>query len=155
MEMTNQSILSKEKSWLSDLKDGNDIEDKLMRLMWNRYRNQIIYIHHPGWHFKDYDIAFKKDCWRIRTLEVKYDRQSQKTGNIAFELAYYWKPSGIACTKAELIVYYTDWQWRWANTDGLLDKIIMMWREVKWGDDMASKLYLLRFEEFKTIFTPL
>jgi hypothetical protein len=78
---------------------------------------------------------------------------SWQTGNVAFEVAFAWHPSGIATTKADIIVYYLEWKrWR-AKTDMLLISVINVWREVKWWDNQASTLYLVSLKDFETIFT--
>lgn len=148
-----QQQLSNEKKRLKDLADWELIEDKLMWLIYNRVKEVLIYMHHPGWCFKDYDIAFKKDCWNIRTIEVKYDRMAGDTGNVAFEYEYYWKPSWIFTTKANIVIYYVNNDFYWATTDHIKWFLELHWRKVVWWDNQASSLYLLNIEEFETLFT--
>ena len=55
---------------------------------------------------KDWDI-FVPELWI--TIEVKYDKKSEKTGNFLIETFYNWKPSGILTTKSDWWAIVDKW----------------------------------------------
>lgn len=49
-------------------------------------------------------------------IEVKRDRMAKRTGNIAIEITYKGKPSGISTSKAAIWVWEVDGTYWWAYT---------------------------------------
>lgn len=92
------------------------------------------------------------------TAEVKYDRESIDTHNIAFEYKYKGEPSGISTSKAIdwIQIYYSDkWvysQIRKINLQSFLKSNIQYFKRVKGGDDMQSCLILVPTSEFEKSF---
>jgi len=100
-------------------------------------------------YFKDYDIEITKDG-KVSTIEVKSDRQSSITGNMAIECEYNNQPSGITSTKADYFVYFVVHKDRdecyCFPTEELRD-IVSTCRKVSGGDGYRSKMYLLKISD--------
>lgn len=108
----------------------------------------------------DYDLICKVDKTKF-TIESKYDRYSQKSGNLAIE--YYnpksKKPSGITSTKATiwgLIINDMDYQTIWITKVDTLRDFIKNNKPSKTiesvGDGNAS-IHLYKVENILPIFT--
>lgn len=86
-------------------------------------------------------------------VEVKADRLSHLTNNIAIEYECFNEPSGISTSEADFYIYfiikpnneYTVYKFK---TDELKD-IIKNCRIVRGGDMKASKMYLLNVNKIK------
>lgn len=88
-----------------------------------------------------------------RHVEVKHDRQWKETGNIALEIEYNGKPSGIMTTKATHIAYVLDMQVYITKTETLLKWITHnKLKKVKGGDGMRSKFLLIPLQKFRQVF---
>jgi len=85
------------------------------------------------------------------SYEIKRDAMAKRTGNIAIEMEYKGKPSGIYATKAGVVVYAIEGTYWWCYTDDL-----KTWLEnnenkyeIKYGGDGAkSKLALIKAFDF-------
>lgn len=92
-------------------------------------------------------------------IEVKADRLSYHTNNIAIEFECFDNPSGISISEADYYIYfiikpnneYTVYKFK---TDELKD-IIKNCRIVSGGDMKASKMYLLNVNKIKNFITRL
>ncbi len=83
----------------NDLSFGNEYERKLID-----YIEHDKYIIKEGY-FPYYDIKFKKDGKKTR-YEVKADRLSYKTCNMAIEFECSNKPSGIQISRSDYYAYF-------------------------------------------------
>ncbi len=100
---------------------------------------------------KEYDIDIPEI---IETMEVKYDRLSKKTGNVAIEFEFCGKPSGVNATTANkwCIVFGKEdgWFFCFVAVDKL-KKLCENKRAVSGGDDYLAKMYLLPIAELLTL----
>lgn len=135
----------------NDLSFGEAFELELLKyISYDSYKK-------PQGKFKDYDLEIISN--NINTYyEVKCDRMSFKTGNIAIEYECFDKPSGIESTKADYYGYFI------LNPNGydlyivpvsqikeFINKKIYK-RTVKGGDYFKSHMYLFDlsvFNEYK------
>ena len=88
-------------------------------------------------------------------VEVKTDREWQKTGNVALEYLYKGEPSGISSTHANIYVYVLDginafWYCGVNELKTYLKNIKT--KRVKGGDGNQSDLILLTLSQFHAIF---
>lgn len=102
------------------------------------------------------------DCWIINKedekvfFEVKADRMTQRTGNMAIEFECSGKPSGITATEADYWAYFIHGtkEYYLIPTDEIRQRIAdkAYAREVKGGDGWRSRMYLFPrcvFEAFR------
>lgn len=127
-----------------DLPFGKKGEDFVLQVIQTKYPKA----HKIEGKFKPYDIFVPEKETKV---EVKTDRMSKTTGNVAIELECYNKPSGLTSTEADFwaFIYYFQPMAHW------MMKMVPVWklkRDVfnhneKWyvtgGDDNASKMYLM------------
>jgi len=103
-----------------------------------------------GYH-KEWDLFVpEKDIG----IEVKSDRMSKKTGNVAIEYSYGGEPSGIEATKAEWWVYITEDTLYWIKAKRIKQCIKENKLEpIKFppieGDFKKKSLYLIKETLFK------
>jgi hypothetical protein len=95
---------------------------------------------------------------RVSYFEVKTDVYERDTGNMAIEIRYRGKPSGISHTEAEFFVYYykNSGEMYMIKCDELRDLIkqnIKKLKVVMGGDYNQSELVLLNREEYGNHFT--
>lgn len=98
-----RKIISRGK-FLSDLKDGKGAEKYVAEIYKDNFYPTCDYIsYHIG---KEFDISFSFPRKTSIHMEVKFDKMSNKTGNLCFELFDHKnEPSGVLATKAHLMVY--------------------------------------------------
>ena len=91
------------------------------------------------------------------TFEVKTDVYPNDTGNMAIEIRYKGKPSGISHTEADWFIYwYRDlsfnnlWMIKVDDLKSLIKK--NKFKIVKGGDDNQSQLVLIPRKEYKEHF---
>lgn len=92
------------------------------------------------------------------SAEVKFDRESKKTGNVAIEYRYKGKPSGISTSKAyEWIIIYFNHEWIYSR----IERVRLMafvkanfehLKKVKGGDNNQSSLVLIGTPLFSETF---
>lgn len=105
---------------------------------------------------KNYDLVIIKDGIKTK-IEVKCDRLSYKTGNLAIEYIYKNQPSGIKTSKADYYIYFV------IHPDNKhtvykfpIEKLKILCRgrrSVTGGDNNKSIMYLLPvsdLDKFKT-----
>ncbi len=92
----------------------------------------------------------------LGAVEVKYDRQALKTGNIAVEFEYRKKPSGLNATHATNWVFVTD-EGAWIVPTGVLREhtIVHQFPIKTGGDKKASHFYLIPYQFIKDNYTNL
>lgn len=129
-----------------DLKEWQDIENLFVSIL--KQKNQWCSIEQPEWYFKDYDLKLTKANWDVFTFEIKYDRMCTSTGNVAIEVSYNSKPSGVIRSISDYIVYYIDGNFRCIKTEELRNKIKDL-KTIRWWDNSLSELVLVK----KDIFT--
>lgn len=92
------------------------------------------------------------------TVEVKYDRESIKTGNIAFEYKYNGRPSGISTSTAldwVQIYFYKYWvfsQIRTKNLKMFLKLNSKYFKKTMGGDNNKSHILLVPVSYFDETF---
>lgn len=109
----------------------------------------------------DYDLKFRASKRsKPFTVEVKFDKMSEKTGNIAIE--YYnpkaGKDSGIASSKADIWVYVLPDQSAWAVNLLELQCYVLEnkpIKNVKLGGDKNASLYLYKKDILEILFVRL
>jgi hypothetical protein len=96
----------------------------------------------------------------LRTVEVKKDYKTHKTGNIAVEFESRGKPSGIATTEAEwwaFVLVNKDFDntmimlFKTGNLMKACRKYINTNRDVYGGDDDTSRMILLPLQDTLTL----
>lgn len=123
-----------------DLQLGNKYELKALEYI--EYDNYVI----SQGNFKPFDIDVIKDDKHIY-YEVKCDRLSYKTGNIAIEYECSNKPSGISTTKSDYYIYFVIYPTKeicFKIPTKELKELIKDCRSVRGGDGYRSKMNLLK-----------
>lgn len=127
-----------------DLPLGKSGEDFVLQIVQRKYPKA----HRIEGNFKPYDILVPETDTKI---EVKTDRKSQETKNVAIEVECYGKPSGLTSTEADFwaFIYWFHPKEAWYM------KMVPTWKlkrdvfnDKKWfvmgGDHRASKMYLMK-----------
>jgi len=130
-----------------DLKDWQKIEKEFYDILVTNNPNTEI-VMAPNRYFPDWDIMMNNNV----KFEIKYDRQSAKTGNIAIEVSYKWNPSWIFASEADFVVYKIEDEFRITGVTTLLRKVAK-YKRIRWWDNKDSELILMKVKEAKEIFT--
>ncbi len=102
----------------------------------------------PDWDIKA--SAIKNGIPIERTYEVKHDIVSDTSGNVWFEYSYDWHPSGIYTSKADYIVYKLGDKFYCVDRLKLIIELTKLsTRDVVWGDNNKSQMFLIDKEAFK------
>jgi len=140
------------KNFYKDLKFGHKYESELATYLKPYYKN----INVIKEKCKYYDIICYTENDKEETYEVKSDRISFKTGNIAIEYKCSNKDSGIMVTKANFYAYYiikneTEFDLYIIPTEEIKNKINSKdyKRTLKGGDGWKSEMYLFDLTVFK------
>lgn len=136
-------------NFLNDLKFGKKYENELLKYLYYDSYETIDGI------FKDYDLKININQKSI-TYEVKADRITYKTNNIAIEYECSKKKSGISTTKADFYAYFI------IKPNDNYDLYIIPTKDIKTfikenkfikivngGDNYKSKMYLFSIDLFK------
>lgn len=104
---------------------------------------------------KSHDIKLVHRTHRPILVEVKYDRKSQETGNIAIEFYCSYQFSGIATTKADFWVFKywraNGWHWRAIPTAKLIKEWKSRWYPAVYGgDECRARLILVPVQVLST-----
>jgi len=88
---------------------------------------------------------------RVRTFEIKYDRESANTGNVAIEMACNGEKTSIAKATCDFVVFYVN------GVFYKLEGAVLSWlmkdrTTIKGGDEGRVDMVLLDMEEFQKIF---
>ncbi len=130
-----------------DLKIGELAQDYVADILSDHFNREV---------FTSTDLAYDLYLDNGRKIEVKYNRMTEKTGNVAFEYEYKGKPSGIKKSPAHYWVYLIGGTVYLTTRDKLL-----LWflhnhndcKKVTGGDGNHSKLILLNMKQFNEVFT--
>ncbi len=94
------------------------------------------------------------------TIEVKYDKLSERTGNVGIEYLYKGKDSGLSATKAMewVHIFFLDGEWVFARipVSKLKSYIRSNWEYIKkvdGGDDLLAKMALISSDDFANTFS--
>jgi len=101
-----------------DLKTGKAIEEKVLTIIKKKYPLAVLI----DGKFKDYDIFIPENN---KTVEVKVDLLTGKTGNMRIELYMDGKPSALLATKADYWVFYTGNGFAWTTPKKLIECIML------------------------------
>lgn len=102
-------------------------------------------------YFKEYDLTIFKDGTPTK-IEVKSDRQSSTTGNMAIEYECKNKPSGLSATTADYWIYFVvhkDKDECYKIPTDELRELVKDCRKVRGGDNYMSRMYLLKIDNCK------
>jgi len=135
-------------SFNSDLAFGNIYEKKLVELIPNES-----YLIKEGY-FPDYDVEITNNNIMV-TYEVKADRYTYKTNNIAIEFEFNNSPSGIATTTSDFYAYFVIKPYNLFELYIIPTNIIKSKIEEKeykkillGGDNKKSRLYIMDLNNF-------
>ena len=122
-----------------DLNKGKKAENYICNFLHHWYPTATVF---EGKN-KGYDI----DIPEIEEqMEVKYDRMSKDTGNLAIEFEFNGSPSGVNATTSKrwciLFAFESNWNFAFVEID-TLKKMCIGKRVVKGGDGWLSQMYLL------------
>ena len=145
-----------------DLEDGRSGE-KIVALYLALQGMQVVEGVSKDEYNPDYDlIMFSPKANKNLKFEVKTDdyiSDDSDTGNIAIEIMFKGKPSGLSATKSDWWVYYMPnissnnlWMMEVDKLKGLIKKNINNLRVVMGGDDNQSKLILIPRREYSRYF---
>lgn len=135
-------------SFNSDLAFGNIYEKKLVELIPNES-----YLIKEGY-FPDYDVEITNNNIMV-TYEVKADRYTYKTNNVAIEFECNNSPSGIATTTSDFYAYFVIKPYNLFELYIIPTNIIKSKIEEKeykkillGGDNKKSRLYIMDLNNF-------
>ena len=145
--------MSLKNKFKKDLQEGNNGEKIIM-----------LYLFCQGMKFISYNNDYKYDIKMFSEkrneevlFEVKTDVYPKDTGNIAIEIRYKGKPSGISHTEADWFIYwYRDilfnnvWMIKVSDLKSLIKK--SNFKIVNGGDDNQSQLVLIPRKEYRKYF---
>lgn len=134
-----------------DLKFG----EKYEKIFLDSRKNVVSYKKING-QFKPYDLEILYENGKTIKYEVKADRQSHITGNIAIEFKCNNKDSGITATEAKYYIYYI------IKDDEIIDRYKISVKKIKQfinekkyskiifgGDGFKSQMYLFNKNIFE------
>jgi hypothetical protein len=132
--------MSSHDAFLGDLARGRVIEEQVLKIIHKKYPCACIV---DG--FKGYDIWIPE---LHKSVEVKYDPMSMKTGNIVIEIEFHDQMSALMTTTADWWVIYDDHQYM-AFTPKKLVQFILI-NKLSYttftgtGDSHSKKAYLIK-----------
>lgn len=133
-----------------DLKIGQKAQDFIIK----RLQDELPGLKSIDGNFSSYDLVADSGY----TIEVKFDRESEHTKNIAIEYEYDKHPSGLAKTKALewLHIYYLDgWVFSRIKVGNLKAFIKNNWKDLhktQGGDYSKAMLVLINKTDFANTF---
>tara|TARA_R110002020_G_scaffold144946_1_gene318148 strand:+ start:4218 stop:4706 length:489 start_codon:yes stop_codon:yes gene_type:complete len=151
--MLKLKIMSSKNKFEKDLEQGNNGEKIIMMYLFCQGMKFVS--------FNDdyrYDIKMHSEKRNEEVLfEIKTDVYAKDTGNIAIEIRYKGKPSGISHTEADWFIYwYRDipfnnvWMIKVKDLKSLIKK--SNFKIVNGGDDNQSQLVLIPRKKYKEYF---
>jgi len=133
-------------SFEEDLKYGEEVE----YLVLDKIKTKYPQAYKIEGYLKDWDIYIPE---KEIGVEVKADRMSKKTGNVAIECSYGNEPSGIKATKASWWVYVTEDKYYWIKPEAIEECVFLENIEaiefppIK-GDFKGKELFLIKEKTF-------
>ena len=124
-----------------DLERGKTVERLVLKEIKKQYPSALII---QG-KFKPYDIWIPEIG---KSIEVKSDMESLKTGNFLVEIEMFNKPSALLTTSADYWVFYDGLQFVWITPQKILEVILL--NNLRWtkfigkGDTAYKKAYLIK-----------
>lgn len=148
-----------------DLDAGKIAEIEAARIVEDTTGNTVIWPkddgYEPAFDFKE-DLRHTDSEFFERRYEVKFDRLSKTSGNVAIEYMYKGKPSGILATRSDVyvIVYHKEGAMYacFISRNVLLLELFNAIKDgatshkiTKGGDGLESKLLLLKVSHLETL----
>ena len=94
----------------------------------------------------EFDLLLQSRC------EVKCNRRSETSGNVAIEVAYRGTPSGILTSPADFWAFVLPGETVIVKRQELLSAVMRgNWRETQAGDNLASTVKLVPIAKLKAI----
>lgn len=128
-----------------DLAEWERIEKEFWELLLQR--NPWATVEYSTWAFSDWDLILIKQDNVKYTFEVKYDRMSDMTGNVAVEVSCNWRPSGCNISNADYFCFYLGDSYWLTPRDRLIENIKGM-KTIMWWDWYRAELVLIPKETF-------
>lgn len=115
-------------------------------------RGRVINIHMPPGNFPYYDIQVTTEK-NEQTYEVKVDRLWIKSTEVGIEYEKKWKPTGIAITKADYMVYKLGNSYWCANRPKLVSLLMKSQtkRDCVGWDDGTTRLWVIPEKDFYSV----
>ena len=126
------------------------IEEKNLKLIQDIYPDAYM----VEGYCKEWDIYIPS---RSMGIEIKYDKMSQKTGNIVVEIEFNGKPSALSTTKSKYWFFDIDVKTLVVETD-TLKKMVKSLRVSTFtakGDSKEKKAYLIKQKMIEDIAIPM
>lgn len=122
-----------------DLARGMEVEQKVCTMLQRTYPCATLVKA-----FKGYDIWIPEIS---KSVEVKYDPMSNKTGNIVVEIFMYNKPSALLTTTADFWIFHDDIEFVSIPPKKIIECILLNELPLRSfignGDSVAKKAYLV------------
>lgn len=140
----------------TDLQEAHEVENRLGETLVKQYSGRYETSQSMG-SFPDWDVSYSSPVEGTITFEVKQDKMSWKTGNIAIEFQRTLKdgtvkPTCLSISKADAYAYFIQDRFYIINTDELKQKIKSK-QELKIvhgaGEGNRASCYLIPVKEFK------
>ena len=147
---TANSRIGGDMSFETDLQFGKDAEEQILRKVKKKYPLAFMI---EGMH-KAYDIFVPEMNMGI---EIKCDRQAEKTNNIFIEIECNDCQSGLLTTTAEWFVYQTTDRIFWVKTNSVKNyliseaKYLSVFNSTPRGETSAVRGYLVPIQDFKLL----
>jgi len=126
----------------ADLKRGINIEIKALTIIQKKYPSASLINK-----FKGYDIWIPEIH---KSVEIKYDPMSNKTGNIVVEIEMFNKPSALITTEADYWIFYDDNNFVLIKPIDIINCIFinkLIYKEfIGTGDNVSKKAFLIKKE---------
>lgn len=123
-----------------DLARGLSVESLYLNILKEKYPSATIINKYKG-----YDIWIPEIH---KSIEVKYDPMSNKTGNIVIEIEMYDKPSGLMSSTADYWVFYDDVSFTSIKPINIIRCIFdnkLIYKEfIGTGDTKSKKAFLVK-----------
>jgi len=130
-------------SFDEDLARGKEVELKALAILRQYYPSATVINA-----FKGYDIWLPE---KHKSIEVKYDPMSNKTGNIVIEIEMNSNPSALLTTTADYWLFYDDNKWVILKPMQIITCIFMgKYRYVEFvgeGDANSKKAFLVKKDD--------
>jgi hypothetical protein len=147
---TRNSCIGGNMGFNQDLQFGKDAEEQILKKVKNKYPLAFMI---EGKH-KAYDIFVPEINMGI---EIKCDRQAEKTGNIFMEIECNHAYSGLLTTTAEWYIYKTTEREFWVKANNIKRYLISeakqlpMFENTPKGEMSTVRGYLIPIDHFETL----